>query len=142
VLRIPNCCRDISEKTVVEPAASSMDFFCFVGHKMCGTAIYLLESRISQHASSSERVLGSLPRSGGAGSGDQGREISHRLNHLKTADAAVIEMGVLFLCEVDAVSGESTDTQDMNVAFCHRKTAPMTHAILFGYLPHYLPPFT
>jgi hypothetical protein len=63
------------------------------------------------------------------GAFDLGRQVSERIDHLKTADAADIEMGGLFLCEVDAFTGESTDAQEMNVTSCRRKIVTITHAI-------------
>jgi len=75
------------------------------------------------------------------GAYDQGRQGSEPIDHLKTADAADIEMGVLFLCEVDAFTCESTDAQEMNVTSCHWKIVTITHNAMFlEYLLHYLPP--
>ena len=41
----------------------------------------------------------------------RGARVSERIDHLKAADAADIEMGGFFLCEVDAFTCESTDAQ-------------------------------
>jgi hypothetical protein len=62
---------------------------------------------------------------------DQGRQGSERIDHLKTADAADIEMGGLFFCEVDAFSCEITDAQGMNVTSSHRKIVTNTHTAIF-----------
>ena len=78
------------------------------------------------------RCSGSLRRSGAY---DQGRQVSERIDHLKTADAADIEMCVLFLCEVDASTCERKDAQEMNVTYFHRKISTISHnAIFFKYL--------
>ena len=57
------------------------------------------------------RCSGSLPHRRAANGGDQGRQVSELIDHLKTADATHIEMGGLFLCKGDAVTGEFKDAQ-------------------------------
>ena len=55
-----------------------------------------------------------LVRSGGlrrTGAFDLRHQVSERINHLKTAAAADIEMGILFLCEGDGVTCESKDVE-------------------------------
>src|SRR5690242_4198936 len=86
------------------------------------------------------RCSGSLPHGGAVNGTDEDRLVSECIDHLKTADAADIEMGGLFLCEVEAFTGESTDAGEMNVTSCHRKVVTITHAIFLEYLFHYLSP--
>jgi hypothetical protein len=80
---------------------------------------------------------GSLRRNGGY---DQGRQASDRINHLKAAVAAGIEMGILFLCKVDAFTYESMDAQEMNVTFCDGKIITSNLFAKFVGFLHYLPP--
>src|SRR5262245_52610010 len=77
---------------------------------------------------------------GAANLGDQGGQLSDRIDHLKTADAADLEMGVLFLCEVDAFTGESTNAQEMNVTSGHGEIVTITHVMFLEYVLHYVPP--
>jgi hypothetical protein len=50
---------------------------------------------------------------------DLGRQASERINHLKAAGAADIEVGILFICEVGVFAYESMDVQDINVTSRH-----------------------
>lgn len=69
-----------------------------------------------------------------------GCHVSESIEHLKTAGAADIEMGVFFLCEVGAFSCERKDVQEMNVTFCCERIVTSTlYTILLEFL-HYLPP--
>src|SRR5262245_16012089 len=63
---------------------------------------------------------GSLRRRGAY---DLGRRVSERIDQLKTADVAAIEMGLFFLCEVDGSTCESTDVPERNVTSCSRKSS-------------------
>ena len=53
------------------------------------------------------------------------------IDQLKTAEAAGIEMGILFLREVDLIICESKDAQGMNVTSCYRKIVTITHPSIF-----------
>jgi hypothetical protein len=69
-----------------------------------------------------------------------GRPVSERIDHLKTAEEADIKMGALVLCEVDALTCESTDAQGMNVTSCRKIVTSTRYAKFLEYLLHYLPP--
>jgi len=71
---------------------------------------------------------------------DLGRLGSERINHLKAAVAADIEMGSFFRCEVDAFTYESTDVHGMNVTFNRGKIVTSTLCAIFLEFLHYLPP--
>ena len=72
------------------------------------------------------------------GAYDLGRRVSERIEHLKTAGAADIEMGVFFLCEVGAFTCESTDVLEMNVPSCGGTTNTL-YTIFLEFL-HYSSP--
>jgi hypothetical protein len=71
---------------------------------------------------------------------DLGRKVSERINHLKAAVGADIEMGSLFLCEVDAFTYESTDVHEMNVTSYRGKIVTSTVCAIFLEFLHCLPP--
>jgi hypothetical protein len=79
---------------------------------------------------------GSLRRTGD----DWARQVSEHIDQRKTADAAGIEMRVLFLYEVADLTCEGGDAQERDVT-CHRNNVTLTHYAMFlEYLLHYLPP--
>ena len=81
---------------------------------------------------------GSLPPSSANGGG-QGCLVSERIDRLKTAGAADIEMGVFFLREVGPSSCESKDVQGMNMTSCRRRTVTSTLYTEFVEFLHYSP---
>jgi hypothetical protein len=71
---------------------------------------------------------------------DRARQVSERIDQRKTADAAGIEMRVLFLYEVGDLTCEGADAQERDVT-CHRNNVTLAHYAMFlEYLLHYLPP--
>src|SRR5262245_14057920 len=74
----------------------------------------------NSNSTAGNRRLGSLRHS-----------VFERIAHLKTAEAADIEMDGLFPCEVYSFTCEITDAQGKNVPFCHGKIVTITHNAIF-----------